>query len=76
MLMRDIKVGETYCNKGKGTTMRRVVKLDKDSVYCHIQAYTKVIYINLQDGCQYWAWLDTFAKWAGSRVAEPVGSGQ
>ena len=64
----DIKVGKTYCNRGKGLTMRRVIDIYNNS----LTSFVKFMAIDItgnqlstySDLCK----LSTFAKWAGSEM--------
>jgi hypothetical protein len=62
----DIKVGKTYCNRGKGTTTRRVI-----GIAPRIGSATvlQVMYRD-SDGVLWRIDLKMFAKWAGGIVDE------
>ncbi len=72
---KDIKVGKTYRNRGKGTTVRTVLAIGdhyKPAVYYNAGGEhpndTGVLY--KQSGHQFRLYLKSFAEWAGSEVTD------
>ena len=73
MKPKDIKVGKTYRNRGKGTTERTVLAIGdhyKPAVYYNAGVEhpndTGVLY--KQSGHQFRLYLKSFAQWAGSEA--------
>lgn len=74
MSPKDIKVGKTYFNRGKGKTKRTVIRIGdecKPKVYYnatgeHPKNDTGVLYE--QNGKQYRIYLKSFAQWCGGQV--------
>ena len=66
----EIKVGKTYCNRGKRLTMRRVIDIDRsspvlfDTVKFMAMDMTGNQTTTYSDSCK----LSTFAAWAGKEV--------
>ena len=64
----EIKVGKTYCNRGKGLTMRRVIDIYSNSLTVFVKFMVMDATGNqlstYSDLCK----LSTFAKWAGKEV--------
>jgi len=70
----EIKVGKTYCNRGKGMTMRRVIDIyhilgsdridDRISVRFMAMDATGNQLTTYSDSCP----ISSFAKWAGGEV--------
>jgi predicted alpha/beta superfamily hydrolase len=72
-----IKVGKTYCNRGKGKTRRTVLEIGK-----HLKAEwyglstphspppDEPVVKYMQDGNEATLYLSSFAKWAGKEVEE------
>lgn len=71
MSPKEIKVGETYRNRGAGRTQRKVLTIDQripaDWYSPHPAPDEPKVFYE-QDGKERVLYLSSFAKWAGSRV--------
>jgi len=74
MKQEDVKVGRTYCNRGKGTVQRTVVDIGRDCLRGPTKAYwiwSRVPYVLYrQAGTHRQQRLSSFAAWAGSEVSD------
>lgn len=67
----EIQIGKTYCNRGKGLTMRRVIDINKrvlgynlnDVKFIAMDATSNQL-TTYSDSCS----VSSFAKWAGGEV--------
>lgn len=78
MKPRDVKVGSTYCNRGKGRTQRTVLEISdkiKPTWFDgRARADQRVVRYE-QGGKQGRAYLTDFAQWCGREVEAAKNSG-
>lgn len=71
MNKKEIKVGKTYYNKGKGTTHRKVLDIGLNIKPTFFSIYSppneKGVLFE-QDGVRDSLYLSSFARWAGGEV--------
>ena len=71
MKPKDIEVGKTYTNKGKGRTVRRVLDignhLDAPWFSSNKRPAEHVVKY-IQEGREYTLYLSSFASWCGREV--------
>jgi hypothetical protein len=78
MKLSEIRVGATYCNRGKRRTLRTVVAIGmeyrpKASYGTFTPHALGVLYT--QDGVSHTLYLVSFAAWAGGEVVDPQPQG-
>ncbi len=78
MKPKDIKVGRTYCNRGKGRTRRTVLEISetlKPSWWAANSDADQRVVSFTQNGMEGRLYLSSFAKWCGQEVEAAKNSG-
>lgn len=74
----DIKVGSTYCNRGKGRTRRTVLEISDEILPTWYEGLARTdqrVVRYEQGGKEVRAYLTDFAKWCGREVEAAKNSG-
>ena len=66
-----IEVGKTYCNRGKGRTMRTVLEISEESIapwFSNSEPPSEPVVRYAQNGVEERLYLSSFAAWCGREV--------